>query len=130
MPKRLLALLLTLALAVAAQPLRADDHSASPATIAGLTAASQALLATAPAMAGRSGWFVQNQSAARVFVVLDDGRSAVSDTSDASRSVFILDAGAGANAQGGSMGSQDTGLFWGRIRIYGPAGAQVALMTN
>lgn len=90
------------------------DFSANPATI---PMSGFVLLSTANINADRIGVEVQNQSAATIQVVLDDGHD--STGSD----VTILLQGAGAGAQGGGWSST---TFRGRVRLYGAAGAQVS----
>lgn len=92
------------------------DYSAN--TAAAITAAqATTLLVTIPATASRSYVEVQNQSAATVSVVRDDGSATAGTVS------LILLAGSGAGAQGGGWSST---TFRGRVLVYGASGAQVS----
>jgi hypothetical protein len=73
------------------------------------------LLLTIPANAARAFAFVENQSAGNLTLVGDKG----DDTQVWHRKLT----GVGANAQGADWSSA---VFFGRIRVYGAAGAQVS----
>ncbi|MDB5405200.1 MAG: hypothetical protein JWL84_112 [Rhodospirillales bacterium] len=93
------------------------DASVNQQTIGGLN-----LLATvAPSTSRAGGYWIMNESAATITVVLDDGAGNASTQ-------YLIGPGAGANQQGGSIDSS-TGLFQGRIRVYGIAGSNVAVRT-
>ena len=72
-------------------------------------------LVTIPATAGRAYVEVQNQSANQLQLVRDDGNG--------NNVTSILLAGTGAGQQGGGWSSS---TFKGRVRVYGPAGSQIA----
>jgi len=88
------------------------DYSANAATV---PIAGYMLLQTIPATPGRAYVEVQNQSANTIQVVRDDGNGG--------NLTSILLTGVGAGQQGAGT-SSDT--FKGRLRIYGPAGSQIA----
>jgi hypothetical protein len=108
----------------------AADFSANAPTIATVTGAGAVVLATSGPRSGNGAWFAQNQSNVRVWVILDDGASEATDDSDASRTVIVLDPGTEVGSQGGSAGHADTGIWQGRIRVYGPSGAPVSLVRQ
>ena len=85
-------------------------NSGAPAATAGN------LLLTIPATANRAFVEVQNQSSGTISLIRDDGAGN-------NQTLILLAPGAGAGSQGGGWSS---GTFKGRVRIYGPAGAQVA----
>jgi hypothetical protein len=89
------------------------NFSANAATvpISGLV-----LLTTVPATPGRAYVEIQNQSAAMVQVVRDDGLGN-------NQTSILIASGSAAGTQGGSWFSA---TFKGRIRVYGASGAQVA----
>jgi hypothetical protein len=89
------------------------DFSANAAAI---PMATFVLLATIPKTSGRVSVQVQNQSAAVIQVVRDDGVGG-------NQTTILLSPGSGAATQGGLWAS-DT--FKGRIRVYGASGAQVS----
>ena len=75
-------------------------------------------------------WFIQNQSAASLTVVLC---ASIGVTTPCARpsATFVLGPGSGgAGTQGGSIGWQDTGEWRGRIDIYGAAGSQHSFMSR
>lgn len=79
------------------------------------------LLATIPANAARLQFEVENQSANQTQVVIDDGAGV-------NLSIYLLDAGTGAGAQGGSYVNT---VDRGRVRIYGGGAAdQVFIREN
>ena len=88
-----------------------QDYSGSAPSIASICAAPLA----GPAVA-LNGFYVQNQSAATLYVVLDD------PAGQATPSVMLLAPGAGAGQQGADTNSLP--WFKGRIRVCGPAGSQ------
>lgn len=94
------------------------EGSSVPGALTGLN-----LLSTVAPSTRLGWWFVQNQSAVTLTVALDDGAGNALST-------FDLAPGSGAGAQGGSMGSADTGSHTGRIRVYGAAGSQHALRVQ
>lgn len=78
------------------------DYSANaPAHLANL-------IATVPINAGRNHIEVQNQAAVAIQAVIDDGAGG-------NEAIILLDAGSGANAQGGAWESNS---FKGRLRIF------------
>lgn len=94
-------------------PIANDFSVNAPAVpIGGLT-----LLLTIPVTERRALVEVQNQSAATIQVVRDDGAGTTGTVSS------ILLSGAGAGSQGGGWSSA---TFKGRVRVYGAAGAQIA----
>lgn len=88
------------------------DYSANPAAV---PIAGYVLLSTIPATPARSYVEVQNQSPNTIQVVRDDGAG--------NNLTSILLTGVGPGQQGGGWPS-DT--FKGRVRVYGPAGSQIA----
>lgn len=90
-----------------------DDYSANAPVIGSLGT----LLTTIGVNPSRNAAMVQNQSAAVIYVVLDDGISGTI-------SVIALDPGAAAGRQGGSWDTRPI-LHKGRIRVYGTAGSQI-----
>jgi hypothetical protein len=94
------------------------DVSSTPATI---PEATFVLLATIP-IAARSTVEVQNQSAALIQVVLDDGAATAG-----TQSSILLNPGTGANTGGTDWVSN---TFKGRVRVYGATGAQVMARQN
>lgn len=86
------------------------DHSVNAAAVPG-----GAPLLTIPANPGRAFVEVQNQSGNTLQLVRDDGAG--------NNSTSILLTGVGAGQQGAGWSSQ---TFRGRVRVYGPAGSQVA----
>lgn len=90
------------------------DYSANAAAV---PIATYVLLATIPANPQRYVVEVQNQSAALIQVVKDDG-------SDNNKTSFLLASGGAAGTQGGAWSSL---TFRGRVRVYGPTGSQVAV---
>ena len=74
------------------------------------------LLLTVPATAARAFVEVQNQSAATLSLVRDDGAGN-------NQTLILLAPGSGAGSQGAGWSSA---TFKGRVRVYGTAGAQVA----
>ena len=95
------------------------DVSSAPATV---PEATFVLLATIPINGNRSTVEVQNQSAALIQVVLDDGSGTAGTISS-----YLLGPGTGANTAGGVWNSQ---TFKGRVRVYGATGAQVMARQN
>lgn len=95
----------------------ADVSSAQPT----IPPAATVVLATIPPTL-RASVEVQNQSAAMVYVVLDDGAATAGTIS-----VYLLGPGTGANTQGGAWASN---TFKGRVRVYGVTGAQVMARQN
>lgn len=93
------------------------DYSANAATV---PIATYSLLTTIPATPSRNYCEVQNQSAATLQVVRDDGAGA-------NVSSILLATGGGASVQGGGWSST---TFKGRVRVYGAAGAQVAAFQD
>lgn len=93
--------------------LNADASSVPPGLLA-------ALLCTLAVNPQRVGFIVQNQSVAPVQVVFDDGNSSTP-------TILLLNAYAAAGAAGGSI-DMSTFPHYGRIRVYGAAGASVAAM--
>lgn len=89
------------------------DFSANPATI---PIATFVLLTTVPATPNRAFVEVQNQSAAMIQLVRDDGTGGNPTT-------ILMASGGAAGTQGGGWSSS---TFKGRVRIYGASGAQVA----
>jgi hypothetical protein len=89
------------------------DYSANAASI---PMAGFVLLATIPVTSTRAAAEVQNQSAALIQVVRDDGTGA-NQTSQ------LLASGGSVGSAGGGWSST---TFKGRIRVYGPTGSQVA----
>ena len=85
------------------------DFSANPAAVSGTP------LVTIPASSGRAYVEVQNQSANQLQLVRDDGAG--------NNVTTILLASTGAGQQGGGWSSS---TFKGRVRVYGPAGSQIA----
>lgn len=88
-------------------------YSANPPAI---PIATYVLLATVPANPQRAGVEVQNQSAATIQLVRDDGSP--------NAQVSILLASGGAAGVAGSSWFSD--VFQGRVLIYGPSGSQIA----
>lgn len=86
--------------------------NAAPVPMNGLV-----LLLTVPVTASRSYIEVQNQSAALLQLVRDDGYGG-------NQTSILLSSGGSAGAQGAGWTSS---TFSGRVRIYGPAGAQVSV---
>jgi hypothetical protein len=89
------------------------DYSVNAATIpmAGLV-----LLVTIPATATRAYIEIQNQSAAQLQMVRDDGAGA-------NQTSILLASGGAAGAQGAGWSSA---TFKGRVRVYGPSGSQTS----
>lgn len=90
------------------------DYSANPPAIPPDNSPTTPLLLTIPANATRSSVEIQNQSAAQLQLVRDDGAG--------NQITSIILTGVGAGQQGGGWSSVD---FKGRIRVYGPLGSQV-----
>lgn len=95
------------------------DVSSAPATI---PEATFVLLATLPLNGNRAQVEVQNQSAALIQVVLDDGAATAGTLSS-----ILLNPGTGANTAGQTWTST---AFRGRVRVYGATGAQVMARQN
>jgi hypothetical protein len=95
------------------------DVSSAPATI---PEATFVLLATVPINGNRVAVEVQNQSAAIIQVVLDDGAATAGTLSS-----ILLNPGTGANTAGLTWLST---TFKGRVRVYGATGAQVMARQN
>lgn len=93
------------------------DFSANEATV---PIATFVLLANIPVACGRNSVEVQNQSAATIQVVRDDG-------SGNNQSTVLLAPAAGAGQQGGGWSSV---TFKGRVLVYGPAGSQVSVFQE
>jgi len=91
------------------------DYSAN-----GLTTPAGILLATVPANDSRLHVEVQNQSAADVTLVRDDG-------ANGQRSVIVLATGGAVGAQGGGWASS---TFRGRVRVYGPTDSRISVMED
>jgi len=91
------------------------DYSAN-----GLTTPPGVLLATVPANDSRLHVEVQNQSAADITLVRDDG-------ANGQRSVIVLATGGAVGAQGGGWASS---TFRGRVRVYGPTGSRISVMED
>jgi hypothetical protein len=85
------------------------DFSANAAAVSGTP------LVTIPQTASRAYVEVQNQSANQLQLVRDDGNG--------NNQTSILLSGVGAGQQGGGWSSS---TFKGRVRVYGPAGSQIA----
>lgn len=111
------------------------DYSANVPTLphvganfaAGGPYASYSLVSNVVANPARANVEVQNTSGARIAVVRDDGTAPIGAAA-ANASVFALDGGSTAGAQGGSWSSQ---TFKGRLQIYAPSStAQVAVMEE
>ena len=113
---------LALALAGAflcASSVLAADYSTVQASLSGLN-----LLETHALDTSLDGhWFVQNQSANTIVVVLCASVDAVTPCARPG-GTFLVGSGGSANSQGGSVGWQDTAIWRGRIDVYGPAGSQ------
>jgi len=99
----------------AALPLGAGtDRSANKPTLL-------SVLATIPANAARVGFYVQNQSASQLQVVLDQ------DNTGTDYTVILVDPGNGANGQGADWSMAQAGIrHSARIRVCGTANAQFA----
>lgn len=101
---------------------RIDASGAKPTP----TANGNVLLGTIAADPARNGdWFAQNQSASDLLLVLDDGNDTPSLTT-----MLPMNLADSAGRQGGSYTSQNLGPHVGRLRVYGPAGAQFALTAQ
>lgn len=96
----------------------ADVSSAQPT----IPPVSTVVLATIPLNGNRASVEVQNQSAAMVYAVLDDGAATAGTIS-----VILLLPGTGANTPGQVWNSN---TFRGRVRVYGTTGAQVMARQN
>lgn len=84
----------------------------------GSAAAVGTVLATIPANYCRRGFYIQNQSANQIQVVLDDGASGTP-------TIVLIAAGGGVNQQGGDWSFTQAGIrHVGRIRICGTVGTQ------
>lgn len=83
--------------------------------------ASYVLTATVPAQSFRNSVDIENISGARIAVIRDDG-TAANGAAPANASVFALDGGSAAGAQGGAWSSQ---TFKGRLQIYAPSSAAI-----
>lgn len=105
------------AVALPACPGTGADFSSNAATVplSGLV-----LLQTVPVTCYRNSIEVQNQSAAMIQVVRDDGNGN-------NQSTVLLAPGSAANTQGGGWSSK---TFKGRVRIYGATGAQVSVFQE
>lgn len=91
-----------------------------PASITAITGAGNVLLATIAATSSRTVVVIQNQSAATLIVVGDDG------TSDTVIWTWLL-TGVGADQEGSAL-PPELGKFKGRLRVYGPTGSRVAVV--
>jgi hypothetical protein len=79
------------------------------------------VLKTIAANASRGGFYIQNQSAVTLQVVLDHATG--------SPTIVLVDPGSGANAQGGDWSFSQAGVrHTGQIRIAGLAGSQFGAM--
>jgi hypothetical protein len=110
------------------------DYSVNEPTIPAIGAAFAAsgpyasfvLLGTVPADQGRQRLYIQNDSAAVVALVLDDGTTASGSVPAAGKaSVVSLAAASAAGGQGGVFSNE----FKGRVQIYGASGAQVTALA-
>jgi hypothetical protein len=89
--------------------------------------ASYVLIGTVPASAIRASVDIENTSGARIAIVRDDG-TAANGAAPVNTSVFAVEGGAAAGAQGGSWAST---TFKGRLQIYAlSSSAQVAVMVE
>lgn len=86
------------------------DFSVNAAAVSG------APLLTIPTTPGRAYVEVQNQSAATLQLVRDDGAGN-------NQTSILIAPGAGAGQQGGGWSSA---TFKGRVRVYGPVGSQIS----
>jgi hypothetical protein len=88
-------------------PYTAPDGSANQPVLAAN------LLSTFPVNNSRLSFYIQNQSADTLQVVIDDGNGGPV-------TIVLVDPGAGANKQGGDWSPPIGWRLTGRIRIYGP----------
>lgn len=95
------------------------DTSSAPATV---PEGGFSLLATVAINGNRASVEVQNQSAAMIQLVLDDGAATAGTISS-----VLLSPNTGANTAGSIWNSN---TFKGRVRVYGAAGAQVMARQN
>lgn len=95
-----------------------NDYSANAITVTAILALPAVLLCTIPQNLNRKGFLVQNQSAAQIYMVMDDSGGAITP------SVVILGGGSAASTQGGDSGFSGN-PHHGRIRVYGTTGSQV-----
>lgn len=95
------------------------DVSSAPATV---PEATFVLLATIPINGNRVVVEIQNQSAAMIQLVLDDGAGTAGTVSS-----ILLSPNSGANTAGSIWASS---TFKGRVRVYGATGAQVMARQN
>jgi len=95
-----------------------NDFSANSLTVAGLLSAGNVLLGTGT-ISYRGFIYIQNQSSSVLYLALDSGAG---DTNPVT--ILCIDPGAGPGRQGGSI--DPIPWFTGRVRVYGPSGAEYA----
>src|SRR5271170_3496485 len=111
-----LVLILGPALARAGTPVTIDGDSGTDYSVSAPPVASICATPLAGPVVSLNGFYVQNQSAVTLYVVLDD------PAAETTAGVMLLAPGAGAGQQGA-----DTNLlpgFKGRIRVCGTSGSQ------